>query len=108
MTAIRHRTAPLVVKPRRVSPAHRGVAPSRPAMAEQVASIHRSVFWGVVWMVLAGLATGITSLALEGSAGPEAYVFWWGPLAYGASMVVVGLRDLRTIRDGEVPERFLP
>ena len=107
MTAIRHRTTPLVVQPRTASTTARRHATSPPPVVDP-APIHRSIFWGVVWMVLAGLATGLTSVVVDGPAAGGFYVLWWGPLVYGASMVILGLRDLRTIREGSVPERFLP
>ena len=107
MTAIRHRGAPLAARPTLVPPAARLEAPPRQEVADP-GPIHRSILWGVVWMVVAGLATGITSVVAEGLAAGGSYVFWWGPLAYGASMVVLGLRDLRALRHGSVPERYVP
>ena len=107
MTAIRHRGVPLAARSTLVPSAAPAEAPDRQAVADP-GPIHRSIFWGVVWMVLAGLATGITSVVAEGLAAGGSYVFWWGPLVYGASMVVLGLRDLRTIREGSVPERYMP
>ncbi len=107
MTAIRHRVELQRPRPAPAPTAERLGAVSKPRVVDP-APVHRSIAWGVVWMVCAGVATLLTSLVADDLGADGLYLFWWGPLAYGALMVVLGLRDLRTIREGSVPERFVP
>ena len=113
MTAIRHRAEPLRAAPpvatlaraRRVEPA---TATATATHHFDPAPFRRSLFWGGMWMLLAALATAVTSLALDGPGAGGNYVYWWGPMAYGALRIVLALRDLRVIGRGLTPERSLP
>lgn len=110
MTAIRHRAEPLRAAPPVATPVARArrVEPATATHHFDPAPFRRSLLWGGTWMLLAALATAVTSLALDGPGAGGSYVYWWGPMAYGALRIVLAVRDLRVIGRGRTPERSLP
>ncbi|HSH82390.1 MAG TPA: hypothetical protein VLA19_28000 [Herpetosiphonaceae bacterium] len=75
-------------------------------LAAARSAIYRSMFWSVAWIVVAGVITLATYVAAGNSDSDGTYVFWWGPMAFGASKVLRGGWKLRSVGRGFVPERF--
>lgn len=56
---------------------------------------------------MAGLITIGTYVAAADASSDGSYVFWWGPMAFGAWKMLRGFWDLRTVNQGFVPGRYL-
>lgn len=65
------------------------------------------MFWGLVWFTVAAFVT-LATYASAGDPGSDgSYVFWWGPMAFGAWKTLRGFWDLRAVNQGLVPKRYL-